>query len=111
LILWSAGFGSRPGRADPLDVAIHVLRAAHEIFALILTGAPDNVILPGRTVVALKVELLRIATGIVPPAFGLIKTGGLAGVDGVQNKTGMLFDQMITRGVKPPDHASSIHSF
>src|SRR5262249_25028591 len=36
-----------------------------------------------------------------------------AGVMEFRNQMGMekLFNQLITRGVKPPDHASSIHSF
>jgi len=32
-------------------------------------------------------------------------------VDRAQKQSGILFDQMMTRGVKPPDRASSIHSF
>jgi hypothetical protein len=32
-------------------------------------------------------------------------------VEGFRNKAGMLFDQLITGGVKPPDRMFSIHSF
>src|SRR5258708_27706392 len=44
-----------------------------------LTRAPASETDPGSTVVASKVELLRIATGTTPAELRLIETGALAG--------------------------------